>query len=259
MNIVIYKSEEIVKKDGRLYLVLSDRRAVHISKTLKLKEGDNVKLGEFNVALRVGKVVDLKKKKITIEVLNTAVTSDTKKMPIELILAMPRPQTLKKVIELSSTFSISELRLVDAGKVEKSYFSSKILSDDQIEKHIVLGLEQGRKVIAPRVQIDRDFFKNKFEDIFSQKIILHQFGNDYLVSKSVSEEISSSKRLILAIGPEGGWANEEVVFFENKGFLSCSLGQTPLRVENAVCSVLSTIEQFRNFNSSVETVSKANG
>ncbi len=46
------------------------------------------------------------------------------------------------------------------------------------------------------------------------------------------------RRLAVAIGPEGGWAEEEIVFAENYQFLPVSLGETILRSETAAIAAL---------------------
>jgi 16S rRNA (uracil1498-N3)-methyltransferase len=39
--------------------------------------------------------------------------------------------------------------------------------------------------------------------------------------------------VLLAIGPEGGWTDEELTLFHNSGWISASLGSTVLRAETA--------------------------
>jgi 16S rRNA (uracil1498-N3)-methyltransferase len=53
---------------------------------------------------------------------------------------------------------------------------------------------------------------------------------------SLREVLSAHKRendILLAIGPEGGWAEDELQLFRNEGWISASLGSTILRVETA--------------------------
>jgi 16S rRNA (uracil1498-N3)-methyltransferase len=44
---------------------------------------------------------------------------------------------------------------------------------------------------------------------------------------------SSTVEAILAIGPEGGWAEDELTWFRGAGWMAVSLGQTILRAETA--------------------------
>jgi 16S rRNA (uracil1498-N3)-methyltransferase len=47
--------------------------------------------------------------------------------------------------------------------------------------------------------------------------------------------------LILTIGPEGGWTNEELQAFTQAGWKSASLGATILRAETAAIAALAVI------------------
>jgi 16S rRNA (uracil1498-N3)-methyltransferase len=45
----------------------------------------------------------------------------------------------------------------------------------------------------------------------------------------------------LAVGPEGGWTDDELIAARGAGFLGASLGQLILRTETAVIAALATL------------------
>ena len=49
-------------------------------------------------------------------------------------------------------------------------------------------------------------------------------------------------RPLLAIGPEGGWTDDEVELLEERGFRRVSLGPRILRTETAVVVMLARLE-----------------
>jgi 16S rRNA (uracil1498-N3)-methyltransferase len=55
---------------------------------------------------------------------------------------------------------------------------------------------------------------------------------------SESLEQSPSTDLVLAVGPEGGWTDEEMAGFHEAGWTSASLGPTVLRAETAAVAAL---------------------
>jgi 16S rRNA (uracil1498-N3)-methyltransferase len=68
-----------------------------------------------------------------------------------------------------------------------------------------------------------------------------------LLSEHETQERVSLKKIIterqtepltLAIGPEGGWTQEELQLFTDNGWIFASLGSTVLRVETATIAAL---------------------
>ena len=47
--------------------------------------------------------------------------------------------------------------------------------------------------------------------------------------------------IVLALGPEGGWADDELELFQEAGWISASLGSTILRAETAAIASLAVV------------------
>ena len=84
-------------------------------------------------------------------------------LPLTLILAMPRPKSLKKALESAAALGIKKIYLIETWRVEKSYWTSPVLNTESLNKHLLLGLEQGRDTIVPEISI-RKRFKPFVED-----------------------------------------------------------------------------------------------
>ena len=52
-------------------------------------------------------------------------------------------------------------------------------------------------------------------------------------------------RILLAVGPEGGWVDYEVQKFREQGFSCCSIGLRILKVDTAVIALHATIIALR--------------
>jgi 16S rRNA (uracil1498-N3)-methyltransferase len=61
-------------------------------------------------------------------------------------------------------------------------------------------------------------------------IVLSENERDVLLRDLLKEPTNG---LLLALGPEGGWAEEELALFAQRGWKSASLGNTILRAETA--------------------------
>ncbi|HXM20559.1 MAG TPA: RsmE family RNA methyltransferase [Terriglobales bacterium] len=71
----------------------------------------------------------------------------------------------------------------------------------------------------------------------SLRIVLSETETDVML-KDVLQSHSNDGVVILALGPEGGWTDEELKLFQEAGWLSASLGSTILRAETAAIASL---------------------
>ena len=69
------------------------------------------------------------------------------------------------------------------------------------------------------------------------KIVLAENERDLMLA-DVLRAYSEVRSLTLAVGPEGGWAPEELRSFSAAQFVACSLGDTILRAETAAIAAL---------------------
>jgi len=173
------------------------------------------------------------------------VTLDAEPPPragVDLVLAIPRPKALKRVIPAVASLGVDRVVLVNAARVEKSYFGSKVLAAEFLAGLIDLGLEQARDTMPPVVEV-RERFKPFVEDELDAwagdalRLVAHPTG-----SLSTS---GARGRAVVAIGPDGGWVPFEVALLQEHGFTPFSLGPRPLRVEVAVPAVLGALRLGR--------------
>ncbi len=160
---------------------------------------------------------------------------------ISLILAVPRPKQLKRIIPAVASLGIDRVMLVGAARVERSYFDSKVLSPSFLEELLHLGLEQACDTVRPSVGIAErleSFLLNQLSPWAPKqapRLVPHPSAPLPL------RPVAASQHVILAIGPDGGWIPSEVETFETAGFTSVSMGQRVLRTEVAVPTILGTV------------------
>ena len=159
---------------------------------------------------------------------------------VSLVLAIPRPKTLRRVIPALASLGVDRIVLVNAARVEKSYFDSKVLAPAFLDGLIDLGLEQARDTRPPRIEV-RERFRPFVEDELdawagsSVRLVPHPTAH------ATVPRVEPSQPVTLAIGPDGGWVPFEVDLFERCGFTPVSFGPRILRVEVALSYVLGRI------------------
>jgi RsmE family RNA methyltransferase len=250
MNIILVQEEEIQGNCVKLI----DHRAEHIVKVLRAEAGERVKLGCINGPLGYATIVSIKKKFPFEAELEICLVEPMRAKPhLDLILALPRPIMLKRILSQVTALGVGTIHLVNAKRVEKSFWEASILDPLEYNLHLLQGLEQAVDTRVPDVQIHTKF-KPFVEDFLPQVIgeygsliCAHPLGNRRLM-EVISQGVD---RVLLAIGPEGGWIDYEVNKFQEQQFACCSIGNRILKVDTAVVALHSQITALREKNSEI--------
>lgn len=246
MNLIIL-TESDRTADTRYRLI--DHRADHIRTILKAQPGDTVEVGLLDGPVGVARLLSLSPEGV--ELICDKFDAIPPPTPqVDLICALPRPQTLKKILITSAMMGVHSLHLVRANRVEKSYFQSPLIEPDKQLPYLIEGLAQGKLTRLPKVRVHnrfRPFFEDKIDSLTSA---ISQPHHRLLASLDQTELLGDvwpelTEQVTFAIGPEGGWVPFEVELMQSVGFRPFSLGRWVLRVEHAVTSVLSQLELLR--------------
>jgi RsmE family RNA methyltransferase len=159
---------------------------------------------------------------------------------VSLVLAMPRPKALRRVIPAVASLGIDRVVLANAARVEKSYFDSKVLAPAFLDGLVDLGLEQARDTRPPRIEV-RERFRPFVEDELDGWAGASVRLAPHPAALAAVPRVDAERPVTLAIGPDGGWVPFEVDLLEHAGFTPVSLGARVLRVEVAVSYVLGRI------------------
>ncbi len=232
MNLILLFPSDFVGGDSRVRL--TGRRLEHVAGVHRAKNGDVLRVGLVDADLGTGTVTRLTKTSIEMEVRLT----DPAPAPLALtlILALVRPKSFRKVIQGATAMGVKRFVVMRTWRVEKSYFQSPVLSANAIKEQFVLGLEQGRDTVMPKLEI-RSLFRPFAEDELpglirgTRPIVAHPAAAAQC-PRGVKEAVT------LAVGPEGGFVEYEIETLVKQGFEAVSLGPRPLRIEDAVPALI---------------------
>lgn len=130
MNIILVQTEEI---QGNC-VQLSDHRAEHIVKVLRAEVGARVKVGCIDGPIGTGDIVSIKKKYPFKVELKVDLADGPRPQPhLDLILALPRPIMLKRILSQVTALGVGTIHLVNAKRVEKSFWGASSLILRSIE------------------------------------------------------------------------------------------------------------------------------
>jgi RsmE family RNA methyltransferase len=246
MNLIVYEAEEL-REDGSL--VISGERARHLITVLKVSPGARLRVGQLGGQVGTAVVSLVGSDEVVLRSLELEPV--LLPPPVNLIVAMPRPQTLKKVLQTAAMMQVSRLILVRAVRGERSYFSTPVLNPANLRHHLRLGLEQGISTFLPEVSIYDNFGRfmgNELSKLVredSPKLLADPRAKKGFSELALETGLSHEEDVTLAVGPEGGWVDAESSLFMQKGFNSFSCGPWVLRVETAVSVLLGQLELLR--------------
>ncbi len=234
MNLILLSAADFVSKHR---VVLADRRRDHILSVHRAGQGDRLRVGLINGALGSGLVISADAARVELEV--QLDQQPPAPLPVNLLLALPRPKMLKRILQTVTAMGVKQLYLLNSYRVDKSFWSSPFLQPEKITEQLLLGLEQARDSILPEVHL-RTRFKPFVEDELpalsrhTTKLVAHPDG-----ARPCPRELLAPTTL--AVGPEGGFIDYEIARLEECGFTQVTLGSRILRVETAVPVLLSRL------------------
>ncbi|HQQ04992.1 MAG TPA: RsmE family RNA methyltransferase [Kiritimatiellia bacterium] len=233
MNIILLEQEEV--RDG--ITVLEDDRAGHIRKVLHLKEGDSLRIGLVNGPRGQGTISEIKKHAVRLR------CEFENEMPpesrIDVLLALPRPKVLKRLWAPLASMGVGHVVLTNAWKVERNYFDTHVLEEKYYRPRLIEGLQQAGDTHLPDVHLFRTFTEmmERLDEMFPASLRLLADPSGRI---SVHDAVLKSKpdRILLAVGPEGGWIPQEIESLCAKEFQLAGMGPRILRTDVACISLL---------------------
>ncbi|WP_160285661.1 16S rRNA (uracil(1498)-N(3))-methyltransferase [Pseudomonas knackmussii] len=234
MNLLLLDDADFVAADR---VLLRDRRLTHLHEVHRAESGDSLRVGRLGGLMGEGRILKLERDEAELQVSFTQ--APPAKLPLTLLLALPRPKMLRRVLQTVSAMGVPRLVLLNSYRVEKSFWQTPFLEPDAIREQLILGLEQARDTVLPEVIIEKRF-KPFVEDRLpalaegSLGLIGHP-GPWPACPRAVEQAVA------LAIGPEGGWIPYEVDKLREAGLAPVQLGERILRVETAVTALLARL------------------
>jgi len=234
VNLLLLEEADFIAADR---VVLADRRFTHMQDIHRVAVGDTLRVGRLGGLMGSAVVTRLQAHEAELQV--TFDQAPPAKLPLTLILAVPRPKMLRRLFQTVATLGVERLILVNSYKVEKSFWQTPFLHAESIRENLILGLEQARDTVLPEVIIEKrfkPFVEDRLPAIAAGTLGLVGHPGSYPPCPRAVEGA-----VTLAIGPEGGWIPYEVELLGKAGLAPVQLGERILRVETAVTALLSRI------------------
>lgn len=247
MNCLLLFPSELVSSNKA---IVNGQRAAGLIETHELKQGINIRVSLFETGLGSGQIKALSQDKIE-------VTLELDRQPpprekIHLIAAVARPQTIKKILHTSASHGIKKISFIISENSQKSYLKSKALIKENILSEMYLAIEQSVDCFLPEVKTYETYYEFireiKADEHLAEslKVIADApRAGDSMKPGAGFKLAEKAQQVILAIGPEAGWSDNERRDFQNLGFNSYSLGARIYRAETALAMLFGQLINAR--------------
>jgi RsmE family RNA methyltransferase len=228
MNCLLIEEEELDRADGRV--CIQGRRRRHVDEILRVRPGDRLRVGLIDGRLGTGRIIEVGPDVLELEV--ELDRDPPPKLPLELVLALPRPPVFRRLLATIASLGIPRLLVVGTARTEKSFWQSHAVEPDASRERLLLGLEQAQDTRLPEVELHR-YFEPLVEEVLrpglaGRRALLAHPGSGNPCPHAIDEAVT------LFVGPEGGFVDYEVERLEGIGFDSVDLGARVLRVEPVI-------------------------
>lgn len=229
MNIVLFEESEL----GRP-LPEDDPRAVHICRVLKRGVGEPFDAGIVDGAIGKATLVATGPGGLTLAF--SWATSPAPLDPITLVVALPRPQTARKILQEAATLGVQALVFFGAERSEPSYGQSRLWSDGEWRRHLVDGAAQAFSTRLPAVR----HAASLAEAVEAVRPPARVIALDNYEAEGAASALLGRMPppFVLALGPERGWSAAERTLLRDRGAALAHLGSRVLRSETALCAAV---------------------
>jgi RsmE family RNA methyltransferase len=238
VNLIIFERSEIT---GSGEVSLSGAPANHLLNVLKVVPGHRVRVGVLDGPRGVATVQSVGGG--TVELRCTFDATVPPRPSVDLLLALPRPKVMRRLWAQIAALGAGRIILTNAGRVERHYFDTHVLTPACYLPLLVEGLQQARDTRRPDVSIHKQFkvlIEDELDALFPSGLRLMAHPAASTAASAVVRE-SAGERILLAIGPEGGWNDFETALLEAHGFQPAGMGPRTLRTDTACIALLALV------------------
>jgi 16S rRNA (uracil1498-N3)-methyltransferase len=214
---------------------LTGEHADHLIRVLRARVGQEFDIGT-GPAVRRGRIVTINEGRVAFELgeeIPAAAAAN-----VTLLLAIFKFDRMEWAIEKCTELGVSRIVPVIARRTDAHLTSAAVKRTERWRRIAIHASEQSRRAAPPEIGSPL-----KLHDAArlpgTLRIVLAESEQQTQLPDLLASTVEGE--ILLAIGPEGGWADEELHLFQNAGWISASVGPTILRAETAAIAATAVV------------------
>jgi 16S rRNA (uracil1498-N3)-methyltransferase len=217
---------------------LTGEHADHLIRVLRVRMGE-----EFDIAagavVRRGIVAEISDRRVEFELAEEVSTAATTVIQITLLLAVFKFDRMEWAIEKCTELGVARILPIICQRTDAHLATASAKRTERWRRIAFQASEQSRRPSPPEIS-DPVKFADAVKTPGALRIALLESERQVRL-RDILSHTSALAEVMLAIGPEGGWSQNEVQLFPAAGWVSASLGDTILRAETAAIAATSIV------------------
>jgi 16S rRNA (uracil1498-N3)-methyltransferase len=221
------------------FIQLDESESFHAIKVLRLTQGSLVSVVDGNGRFFETEIIDPDHKKCRLRIIHSIEDFGKKEYSIHIAIAPTKNQErFEWFTEKAAEIGINEITPIICSHSER-----KVFKTERTERILISAMKQSVKAYLPKINQPLTF--RKFLDIpFTGKKFIAYCGTGE--RQHLKNLVARNENVLIMIGPEGDFSEEEVKMAATSGFLEISLGGSRLRTETAgliACHIINLINE----------------
>lgn len=213
-------------------LLLTPQQQHYLLRVLRLRDGD-----QFIAMNGMGKWWLTKLQGTQGELVEILEVKTELPVSITLMMALPKGNGFDEVIRCCTELGVTSIAPVLSDRSLLNPSSQKLERWRRIASE---SAEQSERAVIPTI-LEPVTFKTAINENTASHSYICEARGDYPHLKQVINNANTASEIIIAIGPEGGWTDQELEIAVKSGFVAISLGCRILRAVTAPIVAISLI------------------
>jgi 16S rRNA (uracil1498-N3)-methyltransferase len=215
---------------------LVGEHAEHLVRVLRARVGQ-----DFDIAtgqtVRRGRIVSVDSDRVEFDLAEEIPVAGSAR--ITLLLSIFKFDRMEWAIEKCTELGVAKIIPIIARRTDSHLAAASKKRVERWQRIARQAAEQSRRVTPPEVA-DPHKLADALNISAGVKIVLSE-SEDQTLLRDIVRPDTTEGEIFLAVGPEGGWTDDELQSFQQAGWTAASLGNTILRAETAAIAATAVV------------------
>jgi len=223
--------------------VIDGEDVKHIYRVLRLQVGDKVSVNNSEGKEYVGEITFIDKNEVNINLLEERSINNESPVEVYLYQGIPKSTKMDLIVQKNTELGVKAITPIITERVVVKTELKEYKKVDRWNRIALEACKQCKRSLIPQINVPIEF-DNLIEELKHMDLVVVPYENQkgYGIKKLIENiEKDSINKVAIVIGPEGGFADSEILKLKEIGSEIVTLGPRILRTETAGFTCLSLI------------------